>query len=77
MDGRTRLVNPTLRAVVSAVALAGGLLALLVWLTPTAPMTGDGQMYVQFVESGFQEHASIQHARRILGPLIVSALRWR
>ena len=49
-------------------------LALLVWLIPAAPMTGDGQYYIQFVRNNFQHAASSWHERRLLGPLIVRAL---
>src|SRR5438445_36114 len=46
------------------------------WLvsTPAAPMTGDGQYYIQFVRNGLQHGASSWHERRLLGPLIVRAL---
>src|SRR5881275_161100 len=49
-------------------------LAALVWLIPAAPMTGDGQYYIQFVRNNFQHAASSWHERRLLGPLIVRAL---
>src|SRR5579864_3789604 len=49
-------------------------LALLVALIPAAPMTGDGQYYIQFVRNGLQHGASSWHERRLLGPLIVRAL---
>jgi hypothetical protein len=55
-----------------ALTIAG--LAVLVWLIPAAPMTGDGQYYIQFVRNNFQHAASSWHERRILGPLIVHAL---
>jgi hypothetical protein len=57
-----------------AVVLTLGGLALLVWLIPAAPMTGDGQYYIQFVRNGLQHGASSWHERRLLGPLIVRAL---
>ena len=50
-----------------------GLVALIV-LIPAAPMTGDGQYYIQFVRNGLQHGASSWHERRLLGPLIVRAL---
>jgi hypothetical protein len=59
---------------VYAVLLTAAGLVLLVWLIPAAPMTGDGQYYIQFVRNGFQHAASSWHERRILGPLIVRAL---
>lgn len=49
-------------------------LGVLVWLIPSAPMTGDGQYYVEFVRNGLQHGASSWHERRLLGPLIVRAL---
>jgi hypothetical protein len=49
-------------------------LAVLVWLIPAAPMTGDGQYYIQFVRNGLQHGASSWHERRLLGPLIVYAM---
>jgi hypothetical protein len=49
-------------------------LAVLVVLIPAAPMTGDGQYYIQFVRNGLQHGASSWHERRLLGPIIVRAL---
>jgi hypothetical protein len=49
-------------------------LGVLVWLVPSAPLTGDGQYYVQFVRNGLQHGASSWHERRLLGPAIVWAL---
>jgi hypothetical protein len=49
-------------------------LAILVVLIPAAPMTGDGQYYIQFVRNGLQHGASSWHERRLLGPLIVRAM---
>src|SRR5712691_8872397 len=46
----------------------------LVWLIPAAPMTGDGQHYIEFVRNNLQHGASSWHERRLLGPLIVRAL---
>jgi hypothetical protein len=43
-------------------------------LIPAAPMTGDGQYYIQFVRNGLQHGASSWHERRLLGPLIVRAM---
>jgi hypothetical protein len=57
-----------------AVALTGLGLGLLVLLIPAAPLTGDGQYYIQFVRNGLQHGASSWHERRLLGPLIVSIL---
>src|SRR5579864_1281442 len=63
-----------------AVAIALGLaltligLGVLVWLIPAAPMTGDGQYYIQFVRNGLQHGASSWHERRLLGPLLVRTL---
>jgi hypothetical protein len=57
-----------------ALGLTGLGLALLVVLIPAAPMTGDGQYYIQFVRNGLQHGASSWHERRLLGPLIVRAL---
>jgi hypothetical protein len=59
---------------VQALALIVAGLAILVWLIPAAPMTGDGQYYIQFVRNGLQHGASSWHERRLLGPLIVRAL---
>src|ERR1051326_2917360 len=61
-------------AVLLALVLTLGGLAVLVWLIPAAPMTGDGQSYIQFVRNGLQHGASSWHERRLLGPLIVRAL---
>jgi hypothetical protein len=63
-----------MRWLLAALALTVGGLALLVWLIPAAPMTGDGQYYIQFVRNGLQHGASSWHERRLLGPLIVRAL---
>jgi hypothetical protein len=67
---RTSLFRPTIVAI--------GLIVLgleaLVWLIPGAPMTGDGQYYIQFVRNNLQHGASSWHERRLLGPLIVRAL---
>jgi hypothetical protein len=57
-----------------ALALVGVGLAALVWLVPAAPMTGDGQHYIEFVRNGLQHGASSWHERRLLGPLIVRAM---
>jgi hypothetical protein len=58
-----------------ALGLAAGGLALLVWLVPTAPLTGDGEHYVAFARSHLQHGAaSALHARRILEPAIVAGL---
>ena len=56
-------------AALIAIGLAG-----LVWLIPAAPMTGDGQHYIEFVRNGLQHGASSWHERRLLGPLIVRAM---
>jgi hypothetical protein len=61
-------------AVVRAVALIAAGLAALVWLIPAAPMTGDGQHYIEFVRNGLQHGASSWHERRLLGPLLVRAM---
>ena len=61
-------------AVLRAAALVGLGLAALVWLIPAAPMTGDGQHYIEFVRNGLQHGASSWHERRLLGPLIVRAM---
>jgi hypothetical protein len=63
-----------IRWLIAALALIGAGLALLVWLIPAAPMTGDGQYYIEFVRNGLQHGASSWHERRLLGPLIVRAL---
>jgi len=55
-----------------AITVAG--LAVLVWLIPAAPLTGDGAGYVEFVRNNLQHGASSWHERRLLGPLIVRAL---
>src|SRR3954452_3926188 len=49
-------------------------LAGLVFLVPAAPLTGDGQHYIEFVRNNLQHGASSWHERRLLGPLIVRAL---
>jgi hypothetical protein len=59
---------------VRALALIAAGLAALVWLIPAAPMTGDGQHYIEFVRNGLQHGASSWHERRLLGPLIVRAM---
>jgi hypothetical protein len=61
-------------ALLIALGLTLGGLALLVFLIPAAPMTGDGQYYIQFVRNGLQHGASSWHERRLLGPLLVRAL---
>src|SRR5262245_33323784 len=61
-------------ALICALALICGGLGLLVWLIPAAPMTGDGQYYIQFVRNGLQHGASSWHERRLLGPLLVRAM---
>jgi hypothetical protein len=61
-------------ALLRAAALVGVGLAALVWLIPAAPMTGDGQHYIEFVRNGLQHGASSWHERRLLAPLIVRAL---
>jgi hypothetical protein len=61
-------------ALVRALALILVGLAALVWLIPAAPMTGDGQHYIEFVRNGLQHGASSWHERRLLGPLIVRAM---
>jgi len=65
-----RIVRPT----VVALGLIVLGLGVLVWLIPAAPMTGDGQYYIQFVRNNLQHGASSWHERRLLGPLIVRAL---
>jgi hypothetical protein len=55
-----------------AVTVVG--LAVLVWLVPTAPLTGDGAGYVAFVRNDLQHGASSWHERRLLGPAIVRAM---
>src|SRR5258708_36679462 len=49
-------------------------LGALVWAIPAAPMTGDGQHYIEFVRNNLQHGASSWHERRLLGPIIVRAL---
>ncbi len=49
-------------------------LVVLVWLIPAAPMTGDGQHYIEFVRNGLQHGASSWHERRLLGPILVRAM---
>jgi hypothetical protein len=61
-------------ALLIALGLTLGGLALLVFLIPAAPMTGDGQYYIQFVRNGLQHGASSWHERRLLGPLLVRAM---
>jgi len=61
-------------AFLRAAALIGVGLAALVWLIPAAPLTGDGQHYIEFVRNGLEHGASTWHERRLLGPLIVRAL---
>src|SRR5467141_1947297 len=62
--------RPTLVALgLTVLGLAG-----LVWLIPAAPMTGDGQYYIQFVRNNLQHGASSWHERRLLGPLLVRAM---
>src|SRR3984893_8679250 len=66
------------RLVAGPTAVALGLivlgLAVLVGLIPAAPMTGDGQYFIQFVRNNLQHGASSWHERRLLGPLIVRAM---
>ncbi|MBV9894187.1 MAG: hypothetical protein JO020_08455 [Chloroflexi bacterium] len=66
-------MRPGLALLVAMLLTVGGL-AVLVLLIPAAPMTGDGQYYIQFVRNGLQHGASSWHERRLLGPLIVRAL---
>ena len=64
-----------LRDVVVAALLAAVGLGLLVLWVPSAPLTGDGEHYVAFARSHLEHGAaSAWHARRVLGPLIVSTL---
>ncbi len=63
-----------MRWLLAALVITVGGIGLLVWLIPAAPMTGDGQFYIQFVRNGLQHGASSWHERRLLGPLIVRAL---
>src|SRR5437868_6932238 len=63
-----------MRVMACAVGLIAAGLAALVWLIPAAPMTGDGQHYIEFVRNGLQHGASSWHERRLLGPLIVRAM---
>jgi hypothetical protein len=63
-----------LRSWLAALALTLAGLAVLVWAVPSAPLTGDGQYYVEFVRNGLQHGASSWHERRLLGPAIVRAL---
>jgi hypothetical protein len=58
----------------SALGLIAVGLALLVWLIPAAPLSGDGAGYVEFVRNNLQHGASSWHERRLLGPAIVRAL---
>jgi len=59
----------------AAVLVAALGLALLLWLVPTAPLTGDGAHYVAFARSGLESGAaSTWHARRVLAPWLVHAL---
>src|SRR5262245_59170075 len=60
--------------VLPALALIVAGLCALVWLIPSAPMTGDGQYYIEFVRNNLQHGASSWHERRLLGPVIVRAL---
>src|SRR4030095_9176759 len=53
-------------------AIAG--VAVLAWLIPSAPLTGDGQYYVAFVRNGLQPGASSGHERGLRGPVLVRAL---
>jgi hypothetical protein len=63
------------RDVLWALVVAAVGLALLTLVTPAAPLTGDGQHYVEFAASGLQHGAaSTWHARRVLGVAIVAAL---
>ncbi len=63
------------RDAVWAVVVAAVGLGLLALVTPTAPLTGDGQHYVEFAASGLQHGAaSTWHARRLLGVAIVAGL---
>src|SRR5947209_15715464 len=57
-----------------ALLITGMGLTVLILLIPAAPMTGDGQYYIQFVRNGLQRGASSWHERRLLGPLLVRAL---
>ena len=52
---------------VRALALIAAGLAALVWLVPAAPMTGDGQHYIEFVRNGLQHGASSWHERSCRG----------
>jgi hypothetical protein len=63
-----------MRSWLLALVLTVAGLAVLVVLVPAAPLTGDGQYYVEFVRNGLQHGASSWHERRVLGPLIVNVL---
>ncbi|HLZ29154.1 MAG TPA: hypothetical protein VKV73_17710 [Chloroflexota bacterium] len=64
----------TLRPPLLALGLIVLGLAALVWRIPAAPMTGDGQYYIQFVRNNLQHGASSWHERRLLGPWLVRAM---
>src|SRR5436309_13944460 len=63
-----------MRVIARAVGLIVLGLAALVWLIPAAPMTGDGQHYIEFVRNNLQHGASSWHERRLLGPILVRAM---
>ena len=67
-------VPSTLVVLARAIGLIVLGLGALIWLIPAAPMTGDGQHYIEFVRNNLQHGASSWHERRLLGPLIVRAL---
>lgn len=68
------MTGPLGRRIAAGLVAAVGL-GLLVWLVPTAPLTGDGEHYVRFAQSGLQSGAaSTWHARRVLAPWLVHGM---
>src|SRR5947208_14164114 len=70
----SRTLHVRMVAYLRAVGLIVAGMTALVWLIPAAPMTGDGQHYIEFVRNNLQHGASSWHERRLLGPIIVRAL---
>src|SRR5947208_14449286 len=70
----SRTLHVRMVAYLRAVGLIVAGMTALVYLIPAAPMTGDGQHYIEFVRNNLQHGASSWHERRLLSPLIVRAL---
>src|SRR5438128_1528344 len=70
----SRTLHVPMVAYLRAVGLIVAGMTALVYLIPAAPMTGDGQHYIEFVRINLQHGTSSWHERRLLGPILVRAM---